>query len=65
MLADEVGGIEKRIGGQGEQFVQLDGKKVIDACVAAVLNDGDDVVAQADAAALKMTELFSRIISAL
>lgn len=29
------------------------------------LNDGDDVVQQADAAALKMTELFSRIIATL
>lgn len=32
---------------------------------AAILNDGDDVVKQADIAATKMTELFSRIISAI
>ena len=29
------------------------------------LNDGDDVVQQADAAALKLTKLFSSIIAAL
>lgn len=32
---------------------------------AKILNDGDDVVKQADMAATRMTELFSRIISAI
>ena len=32
---------------------------------AKILNDGDDVVKQADIAATKMTELFSRIISSI
>ena len=42
-LADEVGGVEQRIGGQREELVELEGEKVVDVGVAAVLDDGGDV----------------------
>ena len=50
--------------------IRVFGMSVVTNCantdnVAKILNDADDVVAQADAAATKMTELFLRMIEAL
>ena len=50
--------------------IRVFGMSVVTNCantdnVAKILNDADDVVAQADAAAARMTELFAKMISAL